>query len=104
MTQPTEAVGGEPPVDAKADALKYFENEAESFFDNGEEEDPEAVEGEEPSDELTEDDITDEEEADDLPPIEAPVSWDADAKEKFAQLPRDVQEYVQKRESERERF
>lgn len=34
-------------------------------------------------------------------PIDAPVSWDADAKAKFQSLPRDVQEYVTKRENER---
>lgn len=104
MTQPAEAVGGEPPVDAKADAVEAFENLAETFFEDDEEE-PVTEEGAEPeSEELTEDDIEDEAEADDLPPIEAPVSWDAEAKEKFAELPRDVQEYVAKREGERERF
>jgi hypothetical protein len=35
------------------------------------------------------------------PPIDPPVSWDADAKAKFAAMPRDVQEYVSKREAER---
>lgn len=43
-------------------------------------------------------------EADELPPIDAPVSWDAEAKERFAKLPREDQEYLSKRESERERF
>lgn len=35
------------------------------------------------------------------PPIDPPVSWDADGKAKFAALPRDVQEYVSKREADR---
>ncbi len=37
-------------------------------------------------------------------PIEAPVSWTAEAKEKFAKLPPDVQEYITQRESEREKL
>lgn len=74
--------------------------------DNHKEEDelpPEEVEGERPAAE-TEDDPTLEEEADDLPPIDPPVSWDAEAKETFKNLPREAQEIVAKRESERERF
>lgn len=39
----------------------------------------------------------------DLPAIEAPKSWDADHKEKFAALPRDVQEYLLERETERDK-
>ena len=37
-------------------------------------------------------------------PIEAPVSWTAEAKEKFAKLPPDVQTYITQRESEREKL
>jgi hypothetical protein len=104
-TQPNEAVGNDAnaPVDAKADALKAFEDMADSFFDD--EEQPAEGEGEEP--EITdeaEDEPQIEEEEDELPPIEPPVSWDADAKEVFKGLPRDAQEIVQKREAERERF
>jgi hypothetical protein len=88
-TQPEQAVGSETPAPSE----DPFEAIAEDTFGADEEEEPaEAPEAE------AEDDIEDEEEADDLPPIDAPVSWDADAKAKFAKLPRDVQEYVQKRE------
>jgi hypothetical protein len=103
-TQPEQAVGSDDnaPVDAKADALKAFEDMADSFFD---EEQPAEGEGEEP--EITdeaEDEPQIEEEEDELPPIDAPVSWDADAKARFAELPRETQEYLAKREGERERF
>jgi hypothetical protein len=95
-------------VDAKADALKTFEDMAESFFPDEEEEleqPAEEVEGEEPeATEEAEDEPELEAEDDDLPPIEAPVSWDAEAKERFAKLPREDQEYLSKREGERERF
>jgi hypothetical protein len=67
------------------------------------EDEPAPVEGEEPE-AVAEDEIELEEEADDLPPIEAPVSWDAEAKERFAKLPREDQEYLSKREGERDRF
>jgi hypothetical protein len=38
-----------------------------------------------------------------LPPIEPPRSWTKDAKERWASLPRDTQEYLASREQERER-
>ena len=37
------------------------------------------------------------------PPIAPPASWDADAKTRFAKLPREDQEYLIKRESDRDR-
>ena len=37
-----------------------------------------------------------------IPAIEPPLSWTAEAKEAFTQLPPDLQQYVGKRESERE--
>jgi len=40
----------------------------------------------------------------DLTPIEAPGSWSKDYKEQFAALPRDMQEIISKRETERETF
>lgn len=100
-TQPEVAVGNESPVDAKADAVQTFEDIAAEMLPP-EEQEEEPVEGEEPDAEL--DETEPEEEADDLPPIEAPVSWDAEAKERFAKLPREDQEYLSKREGERERF
>lgn len=47
----------------------------------------------------------DPEEADDpeFPAIEPPKSWDAEHREKFAALPRDVQEYLLARETERDK-
>jgi hypothetical protein len=42
-----------------------------------------------PLPEAAEDELEIEEEADDLPPIDAPVSWDAEAKAVFATLPRE---------------
>jgi hypothetical protein len=38
-----------------------------------------------------------------VPAIEPPVSWNADAKERFKALPPDLQKYVAERESERDR-
>jgi hypothetical protein len=58
-------------------------------------------------DDLTADDIADDDaddEAAKLPPIAPPVSWTAEKKEKFAELPRDLQEYVAERETDREKF
>lgn len=99
MTQPEVAVGGEPTPAPEANT-DPFEAIAEDTFGADEEEQPEeASDGEESDDEL---EI--EEEADDLPPIDPPVSWDAEAKAKFAELPRELQETVTKRETERERF
>jgi hypothetical protein len=103
MTQPTEAVGGEP----IAPDLTPEERLDAAFAVEGEPQDELPAEGEEaaegePEDELPEDEI--EIEAEDLPPIDAPVSWTAEDKAKFADLPRELQETVQKREAEREKF
>lgn len=38
-----------------------------------------------------------------IPAIEPPKSWDADAKERFARLPREDQEYLVEREAERDK-
>lgn len=42
-------------------------------------------------------------EADTLPTIEPPRSWTKEARERFATLPRDTQEYISSREQERDR-
>jgi hypothetical protein len=101
--QPHEeaAVGGEAPsVElSPEDRLNAAFADPENHKEEEDELSPE--DGEEPS---AEDDPELEEEADDLPPIDPPVSWDAEAKERFAKLPREDQEYLAKRESERERF
>ena len=65
------------------------------------EETDEAPQGAEP--ELTEEDVSDEDEAE-VPPITPPVSWTGENKARFAELPRDVQEYISQRETEREKF
>jgi hypothetical protein len=103
MTQPTEAVGGEP----IAPELTPEERLNAAFGD--EEPQDELPEEGEPADEVeqteeAEDETELEAEEDDLPPIEAPVSWDAEAKAVFASLPREAQEIVTKREAERDRF
>jgi hypothetical protein len=106
MTQEATPVGGEAtPAEPTTNAQDVFEQIArEEFGITDEEEQPaegEPVEGEA---EGAEDETGIEEEADDIPPIDAPVSWDAEAKEVFANLPREAQEIVAKREGERERF
>lgn len=105
MTQPIEAVGGsDEPVIA---AEPTIEDRLAAIADNPDEETPEegetpeAVEAEEA--ELTEEDVAEEDEAE-APPIVPPVSWTGENKEKFAALPRDVQEYIAQRETEREKF
>lgn len=106
-TQPAEAVEGEA-APAEATTPEEFFNELakEEFGLTDEEQDEEGpAEGEAQAEtEGAEDETTDEADADDLPPIDPPVSWDAEAKAKFAELPRELQETVQKRETERERF
>jgi hypothetical protein len=102
-TQPSPAVGSEAPVPA-ADASNPFEDIANEMLPQADEEEQPAEETDETPPEAAEDELEIEEEADDLPPIEAPVSWDAEAKAVFATLPRDAQEIVQKREADRERF
>lgn len=102
MTQPTEAVGGEPIAPELTP-----EERLNAAFGEEQQEEEQPAEGEEEQSELVEeadDDTELEAETDDLPPIEAPVSWDADAKAVFASLPREAQEIVTKREAERERF
>jgi hypothetical protein len=59
-------------------------------------------EGEPEGDEPTADDIEDE--AEERPPIDPPISWTAEDKAKFSELPRELQETVGKREAEREKF
>lgn len=111
MTQPTQegAVGD---ANAIVDAAELpIEDRFAAITDEESGEGPqvkevEAPEGEIPKGdeaELQAEDVTDDE-AEDLPPIAAPVSWTADNRQKFAELPRDLQEYVAARESDRERF
>ena len=71
-----------------------------------EEQDPEAdeVEGDEvEGDEPEASDETQEETDEAREPIDPPISWDKDAKELFAQLPRELQETVATREAQRDK-
>jgi hypothetical protein len=76
--QPQDSAGAEPP------------NEAE---ETGEPETAISKDGAEASER---------EETEELPAIEAPRSWNAQGKARFAELPRDVQEVISTREAERE--
>lgn len=100
MTQLPEegAVGGEP----IAPELTPEERLDAAFGEQQEGEIPQE-EGAEPTAEA-DDDIELEAETDDLPPIDAPISWTAEEKERFAGLPRETQEFIAKRETEREKF
>lgn len=109
MTQPEEAVGGatdEPIIAAEPTIEDRFAARAAEIDKPEEEEDaPEAQAEDAP--ELTEEDVAEEGEAEDdesLPPIVPPVSWTAEEKEEFKQLPRALQETLSRRESEREKF
>jgi hypothetical protein len=98
MTQEATPVGGsdEPIIAAEPTIEDRF-----AALPEEEEETPEAPAAEgEP--ELTEEDVTEEDEAE--TPITPPVSWTGEQKEKFATLPRDVQEYIAERETQREKF
>lgn len=57
----------------------------------------------EPEEEPTADAEDEEEPEAEDPPIQAPHSWDKDAKERFAKLDRETQEYLVNRENERDR-
>ena len=106
MTQPSEAVGGGA-NDTVIAAEPTLEDRLNAALDEAPgEEEAKAPDAAEP--ELTVDDVQDDAEpqgeADEQPPIAPPVSWTGENKEKFAQLPRDVQEYIAQRESDREKF
>lgn len=100
MAQPETAAGdvGNPADSNPADAFNELAEEL--IGEDQEEEEPAEGDDAEEADDEPEAEAEEEE----LPPIDAPVSWDAESKEAFAQLPRDLQETVQKREAERERF
>jgi hypothetical protein len=103
-TQPNEAVANDAdnaPVETAEDIYARLGEEAFGVTD--EEEQPAEAEGDEPTDEGADDEPTLEEEADDLPPIEPPVSLDAETKEKFKGWPRDAQEAFTKRVGELEK-
>lgn len=92
--------------DAPTNSGDRFEDFADYLEADKEEEDN--SEGDEPEDdaEPEEGEAEDqpEEEEPEAPAIDPPVSWDADAKELFSQLPPELQAKVAQRESEREKF
>lgn len=103
MTQEETPVGGatdepiiaaEPTLEDRFAAAGEPEESEEAPAENAEEEAPE----------LTEEDVAEEGEEDEAPPIAPPVSWTKENKEKFSELPRELQEYVAERETEREKF
>lgn len=103
MTQPNEAVSGPEPTleDRLSAALNDEATQEEAPAEIPEEEQEITDEAEEPEAEAEEEP---EVEAEDLPPIDPPVSWTAEEKAKFAELPRDLQETLTRREGEREKF
>ncbi len=104
MTQPTEAVGGS--NDTVVAAEPTLEDRFAAFGDDQQEEEELAPEAEEEGDlpiVAEEGEPETEGEAED-PPIAAPVSWTAEEKEEFKNLPRALQETLTRREAEREKF
>lgn len=105
MTQPEEAVGGatDEPIIAAEPTL---EDRFAAFSDHEDEETPQdaapedAPANDDTPPEADEIEVTD----DDLPPITPPVSWTAEEKAEFADLPRALQETLTRREGEREKF
>jgi hypothetical protein len=63
----------------------------------------EEPEGEEEAEEAESEEEPTDEEGEALEPIAPPVSWDKDAKEAFAQLPRELQATVAEREAQRDK-
>ena len=110
MTQETSSpVGGEAPAPvetAAQDPREAIEALAEEMFgpDEPEEDELQQEEGEQGEDPENAEEVAEEAVEPDLPAIDPPTSWDKEAKDVFAKLPRDAQEVVAKREAERERF
>ncbi len=109
MTQPETAVGGgndtvvaaEPTLENRLTAaMEFDEQELPGDAEEGGENLPLEAPAPEDALELEADDVGD----DDLPPIQPPVSWTAEEKAEFSQLPRAMQETLARRESEREKF
>lgn len=106
MAQQPEGAAGESnePVDAgETDPIEDFAD-AIGLDEEGnvpeEEDEDEESEGGDPE----ESDEQDDEPGEDVPAIEPPVSWKADAKELFKSLPPEAQKVIAERETERERF
>jgi hypothetical protein len=105
MAQLETAAGGEaaPATGAAAPAsVDPIEALADSWFDDDKQDEAPPAEASDGA-ELTADDLPDDE-AGEPQPIAAPVSWTAEEKARFGELPREVQETITRREGEREKF
>lgn len=110
MTDATTPDSGVLSFDAAVARLEGEQTQPEAQIEEAAPE--EAAEPEEADDEIEADPAAegeDEEPAEDdepdpeLPAIDAPKSWDAEAKKRFADLPRDLQETIAAREADRDR-
>lgn len=86
-----------------ADFLGLEPEEEEQDSDEESDDEPESEGGDEPEAEEG-DEAQDSDDEPEEPAIDAPVSWGADAKELFAQLPAELQQQVASREAQRERL
>lgn len=98
-----EVAGGEATNEPIVAAEPTLEDRFAAFGDEEQQEEPPV--GDQPAPDAPDEaevevEITDA----DLPPIVAPVSWTAEEKADFAELPRAMQETVKRREAEREKF
>lgn len=104
MTQPNEAVGGATDNDTVIAAEPTIEDRFAAFAEPEKEEEAEEAQPVETSTEGEPELEAIEVEADDIAPIQPPVSWPDEDKAAFADLPRALQERVTAREAEREKF
>ncbi len=109
MATDADTITADAPADAALPSLTdaYKEEGAPAEPEQEPDEGAEAGEGEPGDVDGDEQDAGDEPDAveeEAAEPIAAPVSWAKDAKEIFATLPREAQEAIAKRETERERF
>jgi hypothetical protein len=110
MAHPTSSEASSAPANRgeHVEAVTDFITDEFLGGEEPDEEENEIPEGNEPEGDEPEGDEPEGEEADDEngeapEPIAAPVSWDKDAKEAFAQLPRELQATVAEREAQRDR-
>lgn len=102
MTQHEDAVGGtDEPIIA---AEPTIEDRFAAIMEQPEEEQPPAPAEDDDPPVIEAEDEGDAPEVEEAPAIKPPVSWDDEAKARFAELPPDLQEVVTQREAEREKF
>lgn len=99
---------GETPEEILSDEIDSFLGPEDEDGDPSQEQDAGADQEAGDDGDADQGDGADESDADDgddnLPPIDAPISWDAEAKDHFATLDRKTQEIIAKREGERETY